>query len=111
METIRTMDRRRFLYGIRLTVTNESIDVLGRSIEFLQRHVLSYFSGRTGFRSWTRPTRRHCPHPQQRFAAAFLEAYDIAVSYGRHLYYSGARPWVLHLAVFVSSGAGVSDDA
>ena len=31
----------------------------------------------------------------RRFAVAFLEAYDTACASGRHLYYSGARPWVI----------------
>lgn len=96
LETIRTMDRRQFPYGIRLTVTNEFIDVLGRSIEFLCKDTSCHtfqiepaFDHGRARRSGTALT------DNERFAAAFLEAYDIAVSYGRHLYYSGARPWVL----------------
>ena len=96
LETIRTMDQRQFPYGIRLTVTNESIDVLGRSIEFLGKdtscqtfQIEPAFDHGRAQRDGTALTHN------ERFAAAFMEAYDIAASYGRHLYYSGARPWVL----------------
>ena len=37
METIQEMDKRKFSYGIRLTVTDEGIDQLAPSIEFLCR--------------------------------------------------------------------------
>ncbi len=94
--TIRAMDRRHFPYGIRLTVTNESIDDLERSIEFLCTEtacrtfqVEPAFSHGRAQHEGTALTRT------ERFAAAFLEAYDVARSCGRHLYYSGARPWVI----------------
>jgi uncharacterized protein len=96
MKAIRAMDQRGFPYGIRMTVTDKGIDFVARSIEF--------FCNETSSRTFQmEPAFNHGRAQQDglaltqndRFASAFMGAYDIATSSGRHLYYSGARPWVI----------------
>ncbi len=96
LRTIREMDRRGTSYGIRLTVTDASIDELADSMDFLCREtscpifqVEPAFGHGRAMNSGTRLS------DNERFAAAFLAAFDIARAFGRHCYYSGARPWAI----------------
>lgn len=93
---IQALDRLRVAYGIRLTVTDWSLDRLVESIDLLCRETTSRsfqvepaFSHGRAARDGVALTR------MDEFAAAFLEAYDLARGHQRNLYYSGARPWVL----------------
>ena len=96
METIQAMDQRAFPYGIRLTVTDEGIEHLAQSIEFLCRETdCRTFQVEPAF-NHGRATRNDLAlNDNRRFASAFMEAHHLAVAQGRHLYYSGARPWVV----------------
>ena len=96
METIKAMDQRNFPYGIRMTVTDESINSLARSLEFLCKETsCQTFQVEPAFDHGRATYNQTALRQNERFAAAFLEAYDVAVSSGRHLYYSGARPWAM----------------
>ena len=93
---IREMDRRSFPYGIRLTVTDGSIDQLPESIDFLCRETsCGTFHVEPAFAHGRALLNGSALSEDPRFASVFLEAYDIAASYGRHCYYSGARPWAI----------------
>ena len=96
LKTIHALDQRQFPYGIRLTVTNESIDELAHSIEFLcAETACRAFQVEPAFNHGRAQHDGTALTNNERFAAAFLEAYDIARSFDRHLYYSGARPWIM----------------
>jgi uncharacterized protein len=96
MKTVREMDRRGFPYGIRLTVTDESIASLPESIDFLCRETAcKTFQVEPAFDHGRAQRDGTALSQDDSFAAAFMEAYDIAASSGSHLYYSGARPWVV----------------
>lgn len=96
METIQAMDQRDFPYGIRITVTDMGIDQLPPAIEFLCRETnCQTFQVEPAFNHGRARGDNLALHDHHRFATAFLEAHDAAVASGRHLYYSGARPWVI----------------
>jgi uncharacterized protein len=96
LETVREMDRRKFPYGIRLTVTDESVDSLPEGIEFLCKESgCETFQVEPAFNHGRAKKDRIALTMNQTFSAAFLQAHDIAASLGRHLYYSGARPWAV----------------
>lgn len=96
MESIRAMDHRGFTYGIRLTVTDWGIEHLPSAIS-----QLCDLTGCQTFQvepAFGQGRARHNATQltdTRRFAKAFLQAYEMASAQGRHLYYSGARPWVL----------------
>ena len=96
METIREMERRKFQYGIRVTVTDDGIDELAGAIEFLcEETECGTFQVEPAFDHGRARSNDLALGDNERFAAAFMQAYDTATSYCRHLYYSGARPWVV----------------
>ncbi len=96
METIRAMDQRNFPYGIRITVTDAGIDQLPLAIAFLCRETnCQTFQVEPVFNHGRAHGNNLALNDHHRFATAFLEAYDMAFASGRHLYYSGARPWVI----------------
>lgn len=96
METIRQLDKRSFSYGIRMTVTDESIGLLPPNMKFLcSESACRTFQVEPSFNHGRAYQRKLELKDHERFAHAFLEAHDLAKSEGRHVYYSGARPWVI----------------
>lgn len=96
METIRAMDRRNFPYGIRMTVTDAGIEELPSAVEFLCRETqCGTFQVEPAFDQGRARSNEVALGDNRRFADVFLQAYDVAYAQGRHLYYSGARPWVI----------------
>ena len=96
MRSIRALDGSKPRYGIRMTVTDEYLSELPRSVAFLCKEtncpsiqVEPSFSRRRG--EYAEPDREQ----GERFARIFLEAFDVAAERGRTLFYSGARPWVV----------------
>jgi uncharacterized protein len=90
------MDQRKFPYGIRMTVTDDSLEFLASGVQFLcQETACPTFQIEPAFHHGRATSKGTGLHQQEQFATAFLEAYDIAKSFGRHLYYSGARPWLI----------------
>jgi uncharacterized protein len=96
METIHELERRGISYGIRASVTDQSVHQLVASIDYLCRNtqcstmqVEPAFAHGRAVQSGTHLGEHGL------FVGAFLDAYDIACYYGRHLYYSGARPWAI----------------
>jgi uncharacterized protein len=95
-KTIRALDARRIPYGIRLTVTDASLDSLVPSVEMLCRESeCAVFQVEPAFAHGRAAQSGSALAGGMRFAAAVVEAYDVAVAAKRDLYYSGARPWVL----------------
>lgn len=96
IQTIHKIDHLNKPYGIRMTVTEEGIDDLPQNIEFLCKEtgcptfqVEPAFKQGRALRSLTAVTQN------QRFSDAFMEAWRIGHSQGKHIYYSGARPWAI----------------
>ncbi len=98
-ETLRALDRRGVPYGVRLTVTPDSVAALPASIEWLCGESACptfqvepvFAGGRAGTDLWPAAAERA-------FARAFVAAHDRAARLGRQAYYSGARPAVLTAA-------------
>jgi uncharacterized protein len=96
MRTIRGLDQVGFDYGIRMTAQGPWRERLAADVRFLCQE--------TGCRSiQVEPAfsfdrglyRPPSPAEGDAFAAAFLEAHEVARRAGRRLTYSGARPWLL----------------
>jgi uncharacterized protein len=96
MSSIGLMDRHNVQYGIRLTVTDHSVDMLEESVSYLcQECGCQVFQVEPAFGHGR--AQRDALHLSaiDAFHENFMKAYDVATSYGRHLYYSGARPFVI----------------
>ena len=92
-ETIRALDKHGKPYGIRLTVTESSIDSLPESISFFCKETgCKSFQAEPAFDHGRAKKNGIALSNQKRFAKSFIAAYDIALSHNRYLFYSGARP-------------------
>ncbi|MFP4475864.1 MAG: radical SAM protein [Desulfatibacillaceae bacterium] len=88
LEFAAELDRAGTPYGIRMTVTPDSVDRLADGV----RHV----SRATGCRIVQAEPAHDAPDAGgSRFVKAFLEAHDAGAALGVFVYTSGARPWVL----------------
>jgi uncharacterized protein len=95
MKTINKLDDSRLRYGIRITVTNSSVKRLEESIAFLCSHTkCPTFQVEPAFGAGRALTNHQTIENNNLFVEHFLRAYDIAFANQRHMYYSGARPWV-----------------
>ena len=89
------MDLRKRAYGIRLTVTDESIGELAAGIGMLCRETeCPVFQIEPAFAHGRASRDGKSLTAHERFARAFLESYDEGLRHGRHVYYSGSRPWL-----------------
>ncbi|MFH1136965.1 MAG: radical SAM protein [Pseudomonadota bacterium] len=96
LKTVAALDRKAFPYGVRLTVTDESVDLLPENIHFLCRETgCRTFQAEPAFNHGRAKKNHTALKNAEKFVRAFLEAHDLARRAGRELYYSGARPWVL----------------
>ncbi len=96
MATVRELDRRNKSYGIRVTITDETIDQLPDIVAYLCRETGAQTLQVEPAFNHGRARKDHQALLQnERFAEMFLAGYDIAHEQGRHMYYSGARPWLL----------------
>jgi uncharacterized protein len=95
LASAQAMDRRKVSYGIRLTVTDDSIGGLRAGLDLLCRETrCGVFQVEPAF-AYGRALDRHGALSRiQRFGEAFLEAWEIGAVHDRHVYYSGARPWL-----------------
>ena len=113
IKTIKSLDRREIPYGIRMTVTRESLDNLCHNVDFLCHETNCqtiqiepvYAQGRAA-KSGTVTI-----EDPKKFVALFMEARERAKEAGRRVYYSAARPWTItgefctafHSALIVTS--------
>jgi uncharacterized protein len=96
METIREIEQKNIRYGIRMTVTKESLPELYSNIEFLCNDTAClsfqveavYNQGRAEGAGLT-------INDVDQFVCTFMDAYDYAKSKGRHISYSAARPHLI----------------
>ncbi len=96
METIAVLDEKELPYGIRMTVTPEFFATLPESIAFVCEHTKCARMQVEPTYKWARGDySQPGPGEGDRFAQAFLDAFEVAAREGRQLYYSGARPWVI----------------
>jgi len=96
MRTIEALDKAQFSYGIRMTATAPWRSRLAEDVRFIceetgcpAMQVEPAFNRRRGQHQG--PSREE----SEEFVEAFMEAFEIAEQAGRHLTYSGARPWLL----------------
>jgi uncharacterized protein len=95
-ETIRALDKNRKPYGIRLTVTESSVNALADSISFFCKESgCKSFQAEPAFDHGRAKGNGIALVNQQRFIKSYLAAYDIAAAHHRNLSYSGARPFTL----------------
>jgi uncharacterized protein len=92
--TLRIFDAERVSYGVRMTVTSESVDRLPESVaevcRVCQAKVIQVEPAAPLGRFVDRT-----PVDAAAFVRAFREARRLAAEAGRELRYSGARPWVV----------------
>jgi len=90
------LDQNRANYGIRMTVTDHSIGKLAEGIESLCKETnCRSFQVEPAFAEGRASRDSTALSDYKRFSSAFLQAHDIAAEHSRHLYYSGARPWLI----------------
>lgn len=96
MTAIEEMDCRGKSYGIRVTITDDSIDDIPTIINYLcQVTGVKAIQVEPAFNHGRARRDKLALAHTDRFAKAFLAGYDIACQHQRHMYYSGARPWLL----------------
>jgi uncharacterized protein len=94
--SIKALDKFSKPYGIRLTLTESSVDTLPQSIEFFCKETgCGSFQAEPAFNHGRAKANGVTLTNQNRFIKSFLLAYDIAAGYQRNLFYSGARPLIL----------------
>lgn len=96
MKTIQLLDQEKKSYGIRMTVTQENIHKIEHNMKFMcSQTQCQTFQLEPAF-SQGRASRTGTVVKQtERFAQEFMKAWAIAAAEGRHVYYSGARPWLI----------------
>ncbi|HBT96143.1 MAG TPA: hypothetical protein DEB25_00085 [Desulfobulbaceae bacterium] len=93
---IKALDRRGMDYGIRVTITDNSIVSLPEIIGYIcQETGVGTIQVEPAFGAGRAKTDQTALARHMAFAEAFMAGYDIARKYRRHMYYSGARPWLL----------------
>lgn len=96
INNIKILDNSNINYGIRLTVTNESIKILAENIEFLCKNTnCNIFQVEPAFPEGRALKNNQNLNLYQQFIDNFSIAFDLATKYQRKLYYSGARLEVL----------------
>jgi len=95
-DSIAALDRRGIDYGIRVTITDESIVNIPAIVEYLcQETGAGTFQVEPAFDHGRARIDGVALAQHAAFAEAFMAGYDIACRHRRHMYYSGARPWLL----------------
>lgn len=96
MRTLCALEARDLRYGLRLTVTRQSVDELASNIDLLCRlTACPTFQVEPVYDQGRASCGDQVIREPLRFVAAFLEAERLARARGRALYFSAARPWVV----------------
>ncbi len=96
MTAIREIDSLGKSYGIRITITDDSIDRIPEIVEYIcQETNAQTMQVEPAFNHGRARLDNIALAQNDNFAQAFLAGYDIASQHKRHMYYSGARPWIL----------------
>mgnify|MGYP005845585487 FL=1 len=95
-KTLQTLDRQGFAYNIRMTALPPWREQLARDVAFLCEETgCQKIQVEPAFNSHRGGYQPPSLHQAEEFAAGFMEAFEVAARTGRHLYFSGARPWLL----------------
>jgi len=108
MQTIRTFDKANFPYGIRVTVTSASVELLPQSIAYLLNEAHPKHIQVEPMYSLGRGRKNGLEVEPSAFVQAFLEAKQIADQAGVDFFYSAARVDVLANRFCLSCGEGFS---
>jgi uncharacterized protein len=96
LRTLQALDRKGTAYGVRVTVTDQGITSIPAIVEYLCRETgAPAFQMEPAFAHGRARIDQVALRQEAAFAAAFMEGYAIAARNKRHMYYSGARPWLL----------------
>lgn len=96
MKTIRELDRCEKTYGIRVTITDNIIDHLPVTVEFICKNShAKAIQVEPAFDHGRAKENKLALQENEYFAQEFIEGYDIACKHNVHMYYSGSRPWLL----------------
>ncbi len=95
-QTLKTIERKNIPYGIRMSVMDDSVDRLPENMEFLCRKTqCRTFQVEPVFKSGRARVQDNSLKNNSKFIHAFMSAMEIAFEHGRHMYYSGVRPWLV----------------
>jgi uncharacterized protein len=95
-KAVQALDRRRAGYGVRVTVTERSAGLVPEIVEHLcQETGAGAIQVEPAFSRGRARQDGQAVSRLAEFAASFLEGHAIASRHGRHMHYSGARPWLL----------------
>lgn len=96
METVQALDEANMPYGIRMTVTPESMPALADSVAFLcERSRCQSIQVEPCYTASRGAHADPTPVQAKMFIAAFGQAFEVACRAKRLLTYSGARPWAI----------------
>lgn len=96
VKAMQALDRRGKAYGVRVTVTDMGIERIPGMIDYLcQESGAQAFQVEPAFAHGRAREAQADLRQHDSFAVRFMKGYDIASRHGRHMYYSGARPWLL----------------
>jgi len=96
MESIAALDAAHIDYGIRMTVTADSVRNLSESVDFICRNTSSRAIQIEPTFTCSRGVYADPPEAlAENFRTAFLDAWEIGRQASRFVYFSAARPWVL----------------
>jgi uncharacterized protein len=96
MQTLNDLEKRQIPYGIRVTITKDSLSELNENIRFLCENTLCksiqveavYNQGKAIGSGLTL-------NDSETFSRSFIKAYHYANSLGRNIHYSSARPYLI----------------
>ncbi len=96
MRTLQAMDKAGFSYGIRMTATAPWLENLPEDVRFIcEETACPAMQVEPAFNTVRGVHQGPTEEEGAAFVEAFLVAFDIALSAGRRLSYSAARPWLL----------------
>lgn len=94
--TLKIIEKKKIPYGIRMSVMDDSVNELPENIEFLCKNTqCNIFQVEPVFKSGRARIGDNFLKNKTRFTQAFMKAMEIAFQHGRHMYYSGVRPWLV----------------
>jgi radical SAM protein with 4Fe4S-binding SPASM domain len=94
--TLKIIEDKKIPYGIRMSVMDDSVDALPENMEFLCRNTqCRTFQVEPVFKSGRARLQNNPLKNNTKFTRAFMNAMEIAFEHGRHMYYSGVRPWLV----------------
>jgi len=95
-QTLNIIEQKHIPYGIRLSVMDDSVAALPENMAFLCKNTqCRTFQIEPVFKSGRARLRDNSLKENEKFIRAFMSALEIAFEHGRHIYYSGVRPWLV----------------